>query len=1312
MDKKYRLSRSLYFLLSLFGAIGFMLVMGRTLTAAAYSAPAASLSTASFDIEAESAEDTLEAAPSPPENDDADVTAAECPSPSGTSDASELRDCILFSNQDSAAVVITLTADIVLTETLPMINSEIILIGNDHIVDGSGSFRVFDVSSGGSLDASDIIIQNGAYTTGAAIHNMGIVSLSNSSIMSSSATIGGGIYNDLGGQLTVSDSFFSNNTSEFGGGAIYNEGEGAAAYINNSTFIDNVSLQDGGGAIGNIDSALLELTNSDFTGSWALINGGAIHNTDVGIVTILGGSIENSTASTGSGGAIFNSDVGSTVTLDNVRLANNNAGQDGGGIYNTDGAMLYLKRSILQSNSAFNGGGIALDESAAASVMGTAIDSNSASSKGGGIFVRGAGSSISIAGSSLMSNSSSDNGGGLAAESGASVDFSSGAVAANSAELSGGGLAFMDDSRLKMENSTISGNSSAEDGGAILLEGIGILSATTTVSNIASSGYGISSTGIITFASSVIAYNGVLSNCSGPDPFIVDNKFNLTSDRSCHFNDVTSFPEQDPLLSPLHDNGGSSLTHAPKVGSPILNHIPFSLNGCGTTIAVDQRGVPRPLPLIGLCDIGAFESRSYTLLVQQESNGSGLVTGTGIDCGDDCDEALPESAKVTYTADAMTGSTWVGWSGACSGVDECTVIMTETKLITASFDLNQYQLDVSIVESGTGTVDSDPAAISCPDDCGELLDYGTEITLTAAPTTGYGFSGWSGACSGEDDCTLTIAGATPVTASFEILRFELNTALDGNGVGTVASEPLGITCPDDCVEIYDYGSTITLTALSPLTSTFDGWSGACTGSGECVITITSTQAVTASFTLVQYDLLVTLDGIGTGTITSSLPGVDCPEDCVEAYDYGTAVTLTASLPITSSFEGWGGACSGVGQCALIITGPQSVTASFSLIEHDLAVIVNGNGDGVITSTPSGIDCPGDCAETYVYGTLITLTAASSDTSTFDGWSGACSGSGSCTIALTSTQAVSASFSLIQRDLTVAVGGTGKGVISSDPTGIDCPDDCVESYDHGTAVTLTALSSITSTFKGWSGACSGTDQCIVTLTSTQNVTAEFRLIQYDVTVHFDGNGSGEVSSLPAGLDCPGSCTTPFDVGTVVTLSHAADAGSTFGGWSGACTSPDSCALSMDGNHEVTATFILTDQMLYLGIDGQGGGSVTGDPLDILCTGDCEESFPYGTVVTLTAHPNITSTFSGWSGVCSGVDECIVTMTDTQNVTATFKIIEYDLVVSPEGNGSGTITSAPPGLACPDQCQSSFTLDTVVTLTVDVSFGSTFVGWGGA
>jgi phospholipase C len=79
----------------------------------------------------------------------------------------------------------------------------------------------------------------------------------------------------------------------------------------------------------------------------------------------------------------------------------------------------------------------------------------------------------------------------------------------------------------------------------------------------------------------------------------------------------------------------------------------------------------------------------------------------------------------------------------------------------------------------------------------------------------------------------------------------------------------------------------------------------------------------------NYQLMVQTSGAGGGAITSSPSGINCGSTCTATYASGTAVTLTETPNATSTFGGWGGACSGTGSCSVTLSANTSVSASFN-----------------------------------------------------------------------------------------------------------------------------------------------------------------------------------------------------------------------------------------------------------------------------------------------------------------------------------------------------------------------------------------------
>ncbi len=186
---------------------------------------------------------------------------------------------------------------------------------------------------------------------------------------------------------------------------------------------------------------------------------------------------------------------------------------------------------------------------------------------------------------------------------------------------------------------------------------------------------------------------------------------------------------------------------------------------------------------------------------------------------------------------------------------------------------------------------------------------------------------------------------------------------------------------------------------------------------------------------------------------------------------------------------------------------QSSIPVFVMVGTTLTVINNSvaGGAGTVTSSPAGIDCGDACSHEFSNGTPVTLTASAADGSIFAGWSGACSGTDlTCVVTMTMSQTVTATFEPEDHtyNLSVTKSGTGDGTVSSSPAGINCGSDCTQDFPSGTPVTLTAAADGASTFTGWSGACFGTGDCIVTMSAIRSVTAAFHSNTVPAVVIYD------------------------------------------------------------------------------------------------------------------------------------------------------------------------------------------------------------------
>jgi len=237
----------------------------------------------------------------------------------------------------------------------------------------------------------------------------------------------------------------------------------------------------------------------------------------------------------------------------------------------------------------------------------------------------------------------------------------------------------------------------------------------------------------------------------------------------------------------------------------------------------------------------------------------------------------PATATFTVGATGATGYQWrrngVNISGATnasyttpptttaqSGDTFDVVVSNSVGIVTsapASLTIINTDSLLSISISGEGTVSSNPGSVSCPSgSCSGTFPQGSQVTLTAAPSSGSTFSGWSGGgCSGTGSCVVTLSAASVfVNANFSSSppppSSSLSVTLGGDGKGSITSKPSGLTCSGGtCAGSFTQGTKVTLNPIAQSGSVFQGWNGVCSGTSSCAVTLSSSQVMTAVFAI-------------------------------------------------------------------------------------------------------------------------------------------------------------------------------------------------------------------------------------------------------------------------------------------------------------------------------------------------------------------------------------------------------------------------------------------------------------------------------
>ena len=195
------------------------------------------------------------------------------------------------------------------------------------------------------------------------------------------------------------------------------------------------------------------------------------------------------------------------------------------------------------------------------------------------------------------------------------------------------------------------------------------------------------------------------------------------------------------------------------------------------------------------------------------------------------DGSAPASAVLSAADGNLYGTTYEGGSSSLG------------TLFSVSTSPTQYPLTVSV--SANGTVTSTDGLINCPGNCSHSYNSGLQVTLNANPAPGYSLSAWTGACTGRDTCAVTMNQAQSVQATFVQNSYTLTASISGQG--TIASTDGVITCPGSCSHTYLSLTPVTLNAAPASGWSFAGWSGACTGTGSCQLTMLGNYGVSAYF---------------------------------------------------------------------------------------------------------------------------------------------------------------------------------------------------------------------------------------------------------------------------------------------------------------------------------------------------------------------------------------------------------------------------------------------------------------------------------
>ena len=395
----------------------------------------------------------------------------------------------------------------------------------------------------------------------------------------------------------------------------------------------------------------------------------------------------------------------------------------------------------------------------------------------------------------------------------------------------------------------------------------------------------------------------------------------------------------------------------------VITAMPSSAGSYDNTVAVTGYGVDPNLSDNASISTVVVSTAGCILSAAVAGSGQGGLSAPGLSCNSDgCHGVYGVGNKISVAATASARSVFTGWAGCdatSSGIGPaykrntvsnrnqeakssaspssgniCMITMNDDKSVTADFVLGRT---LTLAKTGLGAVTSVPSGLNCGSACSAPFVPDTPVTITATPAPGFAFAYWSGACSGASPtCTVVMTNDASVTATFDPSkerqrRFTVVKRGINRGDGTVTSLDGMIDCGSTCGKSYYPNAPVTLSAMAATDSIFTGWSGACSGTDLCTVTMDKAKTVTATF-VGPYALKVVKVSRkkGAGTVMSSLPGINCGSDCKAVYPWHTVVTLSASPEFGSVFKGWvpKTICPGKDVCTITMDKAKTLTATF------------------------------------------------------------------------------------------------------------------------------------------------------------------------------------------------------------------------------------------------------------------------------------------------------------------------------------------------------------------------------------------------
>ena len=589
-------------------------------------------------------------------------------------------------------------------------------------------------------------------------------------------------------------------------------------------------------------------------------------------------------------------------------------------------------------------------------------------------------------------------------------------------------------------------------------------------------------------------------------------------------------------------------------------------------------------------------------------------------------------------------------------------------------------LDISKDGTGTGSISSVPARISCGATCTANFAAGTSVIITATAVTG-NFGGWSGCDSTNgNQCTVTAAGAKNVMATFTLLPI-YQVTYDGKS-------PTSGAAPDAQIKIQGIDLTLATNSSSLVKTgyTFVGWNTSFDGTG-ITYAVDATYSTDAPLALFAKWALNGVCGADNGAPFTVAPTTNL---CT----VGTPSIVTGTGPWRwSCSAGITASCSAYlyylpGTIVLPKTGQTNSYAVGDDGDKQAGAVQNDplftdNGNGTITDKVYGMTWQKNTGEN---GASIPMGIVGVPATRFTD-----NGNGTQTDNLTGLIWLK-NLSCFPSAQTWASALNSANTLKGDNTQCSLTDGSVAgdwrlpninelaslSTNRNEAAPIelfntAGFSNVMADYYYWSSSYAFiADYAWIVSLGYGDLSYDDKAGSHYVwpvrggqsglgtlATSKTGTGAGSVSSNPARISCGTTCSASFTKGQLVEFVATTDSGN-FAGWTG-CDSIDAdnkCKVTATGAKSVTATFALA-ATLTVNLPGSGSGTVTstaGVTPQFSCKANCSKSVAYNSDVTLSATESLGSAPVVWSGACSNVP-CSFKMDGDKTANADFTVYQY-------------------------------------------------------